>query len=53
LLIDVRSLPKFSKVAQNSSTNALKSFNNGDRYYNKGANHAKVVPHSIMPIRPT
>jgi hypothetical protein len=53
LLINVCSLLEFPKVALNSSTNTLKSFKNGDCHFYKGANHVKVVPNSIVPIRPT
>jgi hypothetical protein len=53
LLIDVRSLLEFSKVALNSSINTSRSFNNGNYHSNKSANHAKVMPNSNVLIKPT
>jgi len=49
----VHSLLESLKVVLNSSTNASKSFDNGDCHFNKGVNHAKVVTHNNVLIRPT
>jgi hypothetical protein len=43
LLIDVCFSLEFSKVPLNSSTNTLRSFNNGDCCLNKKVNHVKVA----------
>jgi hypothetical protein len=53
LFVDVHSLFKSSKIAQNFSTNVSKLFNNGDWRSNKGANHVEVVLDNKVPTKST
>ncbi len=42
----MHSLSESLKVTLNPSTNASKSFNDGNCHFNKGANYVKVVLHN-------